>query len=583
MSKLWKKFSTIWDYNSSTLSGCLDVIVVEDEAGQLRCSPFHFRVGKLKVFITDLKVVKVFINNKEAKYQMKLSKNGVGFFECAVEEGDLQDPDSDFSSNHVQSDDEGQVKKNEIDLNDSMNTEKINYNVSADFEMDKQELNTRKRLSDLKIRDDYLLEKQTDKHHEEAPDVQSEAGTQIKLSLCGHLLDTKMGQNEINEIFERNIIQFKGFDTNPINLLNNENLMIKIGDKMYDSYFGIPQIISLLAYDRELSSMGMNTMKQNLQQEFNDEQEDVILRKNSVEIGGNIEEAKKILIDPHKSGKSQPRIRKTLKPPSDFWENLELTPGLNHIQYRVKGNLNTEHILNARLFYYKYQKQYRIVISDIDGTITRSDLLGHLMPFIYKDWSHNGIAEFFQNLSERGYLIVYLTARNIGQSHKTLTYLKSICQNGIKLPEGPLITSPDSLYESLKREMIIKNPEDFKIRVLRDIRKIFGDQTHNPVYSGFGNKDTDAIAYMVSGIPKNRIFTINPDGEIFVLKSVDILSYTHLNKNIDEVYPVFDNSTLPTIEESEIAIGNSEDGVEGTSLAKIEEKEKAHGPNASND
>lgn len=48
------------------------------------------------------------------------------------------------------------------------------------------------------------------------------------------------------------------------------------------------------------------------------------------------------------------------------------------------------------------------------------------MPFISKDWSHLGIAKFFTKLAERGYVIIYLTARNIGQAKKTLDYLESI-------------------------------------------------------------------------------------------------------------------------------------------------------------
>jgi phosphatidate phosphatase PAH1 len=37
----------------------------------------------------------------------------------------------------------------------------------------------------------------------------------------------------------------------------------------------------------------------------------------------------------------------------------------------------------------------------------------------------------------------------------------------------------------------------------------------NPIYSGFGNKETDARAYSVVGIDKERIFTIQSDGKIY--------------------------------------------------------------------
>jgi phosphatidate phosphatase LPIN len=41
------------DINPATLSGAIDVVVVEDENGNLSCSPFHVRFGKfwLRVFL----------------------------------------------------------------------------------------------------------------------------------------------------------------------------------------------------------------------------------------------------------------------------------------------------------------------------------------------------------------------------------------------------------------------------------------------------------------------------------------------------------------------------------------------------
>ncbi len=52
----------------------------------------------------------------------------------------------------------------------------------------------------------------------------------------------------------------------------------------------------------------------------------------------------------------------------------------------------------------------------------------------------------------------------------------------------------------------------FKIKVLRRIKKVFSGTVHNPIYAGFGNKSTDAIAYSVIGVERDRIFTIQPDG-----------------------------------------------------------------------
>ncbi|MEQ2158859.1 hypothetical protein GOODEAATRI_016533 [Goodea atripinnis] len=41
----------------------------------------------------------------------------------------------------------------------------------------------------------------------------------------------------------------------------------------------------------------------------------------------------------------------------------------------------------------------KIIISDIDGTITRSDTLGHILPTLGKDWTHQGIARLYHRVS----------------------------------------------------------------------------------------------------------------------------------------------------------------------------------------
>lgn len=43
--------------NPATLSGCIDVLVVEQVDGSFQCSPFHVRFGKLGVLRSREKVV----------------------------------------------------------------------------------------------------------------------------------------------------------------------------------------------------------------------------------------------------------------------------------------------------------------------------------------------------------------------------------------------------------------------------------------------------------------------------------------------------------------------------------------------
>lgn len=58
----------------------------------------------------------------------------------------------------------------------------------------------------------------------------------------------------------------------------------------------------------------------------------------------------------------------------------------------------------------------------------RSDVLGQLMPIVGRDWSHTGVAELFTKIKKSGYLILYLTARAIGQADATRDYLFGLTQ-----------------------------------------------------------------------------------------------------------------------------------------------------------
>jgi phosphatidate phosphatase LPIN len=97
----------------------------------------------------------------------------------------------------------------------------------------------------------------------------------------------------------------------------------------------------------------------------------------------------------------------------------------------------------------------KIIISDVDGTITRSDMLGHVLPRLGRDWAHKGIAKLYTAIKAQGYEFLYLTSRPIGQADTTREYIKSIIQDDVFImPDGPVIMSPDRLLRSFKREVI---------------------------------------------------------------------------------------------------------------------------------
>ncbi|KGK35678.1 hypothetical protein JL09_g5172, partial [Pichia kudriavzevii] len=74
VSKTWNSI------NPATLSGAIDVIVVENEDGERHCSPFHVRFGKFQLFRPSQKKVDFIVNGEVTDIPMKLNDEGEAFF-----------------------------------------------------------------------------------------------------------------------------------------------------------------------------------------------------------------------------------------------------------------------------------------------------------------------------------------------------------------------------------------------------------------------------------------------------------------------------------------------------------------------
>lgn len=158
---------------------------------------------------------------------------------------------------------------------------------------------------------------------------------------------------------------------------------------------------------------------------------------------------------------------------------------------------------------------------------------------IGRDWTHLGVAKLYTDIASNGYNIMYLTSRSTGQADTTRAYLKGILQDGYKIPQGPVIMSPDRTIAALRREIYLRKPEVFKMACLRDILSLF-EGRQNPFYAGFGNRLTDALSYRSVNIPSTRIFTINSNAEV----SLDLLSltkykssYVTMRELVDHFFP----------------------------------------------
>lgn len=77
LSSVTKFYSEI---NPATLSGAIDIIVVQQADGDLACSPFHVRFGKLSILRPQEKVVEVRVNGEVIPFSMKVGDAGEAFF-----------------------------------------------------------------------------------------------------------------------------------------------------------------------------------------------------------------------------------------------------------------------------------------------------------------------------------------------------------------------------------------------------------------------------------------------------------------------------------------------------------------------
>jgi len=205
----------------------------------------------------------------------------------------------------------------------------------------------------------------------------------------------------------------------------------------------------------------------------------------------------------------------TLFPTEEQIKKMNLKNGKNDICFVVEaywGNTNhkIEHIF--------WTHRVKMILWNIDGTITRSDVLGALLPRLGFDWNHDGVIELIDKMSNNGYKIVYLTARTIFQGDATHEFLANLKKDDIKLSDGPIIIDPDGIFSSFKKGIVQKQQYLIKILSLLEIKTLFGKNVEeNNFYAGFGNKETDAIAYRYLNIPMKNIFIIDTSSEIVQL------------------------------------------------------------------
>ena len=98
--------------------------------------------------------------------------------------------------------------------------------------------------------------------------------------------------------------------------------------------------------------------------------------------------------------------------------NKVMLQGGNLARYYVPG-LSIE----VRFIIYLYGQNQRLVVSDIDGTITTSNVRGFIFPQLGIDADHTDVVRLLDSIGDRGYTVMYLTARSMGLDQDTREYL----------------------------------------------------------------------------------------------------------------------------------------------------------------
>lgn len=567
--------------NPATLSGAIDAIVVERADGSLACSPFHVRFGKYQILRPSDKKVEFRVNGELQNYAMKLGEGGEAFFvfetsahvPAAMQTSPIASPAASPQQKPVAlpgesafagTDDEDELEP--LELDSSSPSPAMSLSVSAEpddwpgMHMHRahtdEPLDTRSNHGPLQVsKQEATAWNRTTRSASPPPVSASEAVARaIKLS---KRLFTSNIPNKVTESGDLEL-DMTGYKSSDEDALRAEVIARKIlsdelaGDYDIGALIGADENGNLWIYSSEeakaaamqktslslLSDAGLHASSDAASdpgyQSDSNRSDDTAdyhhhLRRDSDSALG--------ISAPHSPEARKERSRtfaKTLRLTSDQLRALNLKPGANTMSFTV--NRST---CNAYMFYWKHDVP--IVISDIDGTITKSDALGHVLNMIGRDWTHQGVAKLYTDIVNNGYNIFYLTSRSVGQADTTRAYLNGVVQDNYRLPKGPVIMSPDRTIAALRREIYLRKPEVFKMACLRDIMQLFDKPVHqSPFYAGFGNRFTDALSYRSVNIPSIRIFTINSNAEV----SLDVLSlnsyktgYASMREIVDHFFP----------------------------------------------
>ncbi|NWT09974.1 LPIN3 phosphatase, partial [Vireo altiloquus] len=250
--------------------------------------------------------------------------------------------------------------------------------------------------------------------------MDSDSMPTVALSLCGGL----KGNRQIShEKFMEHIVSYQQFAENP-RLVSDPNLVIMINNKYYSWEVAGPIVLSLQAFQRNIPESIINELvKESVpkkdrkwwiswkRREFPAER--VCLQhfvktladpfpslcrqeENKSSRDNQFLDPENILAMEAPAQKPPPTYKKSLRLSSEQIGKLNLQDGPNEVAFSVTTQYQGTCRCEATIYLWNWNE--KVVISDIDGTITKSDALGHILPQLGKDWTHRGIVKLFHKI-----------------------------------------------------------------------------------------------------------------------------------------------------------------------------------------
>nr|XP_020657979.1 phosphatidate phosphatase LPIN1 isoform X3 [Pogona vitticeps] len=249
----------------------------------------------------------------------------------------------------------------------------------------------------------------------------------IAISLCGGLSDSK----EISkERFLEQEVTYQQFVDNPA-IIDDPNLVVKIGSKYYNWTTAAPLLLAMQAFQKPLPKATVDSIMRDKMPKkggrwwfswrgrnssIKEETKPIqgLSGKEESDIANRIkDESSSSDEDPRTTNQafgslpansnhlpllSSVSYKKSLRLSSEQLKSLNLKSGPNDVIFSVTTQYQGTCRCEGTIYLWNWDD--RVIISDIDGTITRSDTLGHILPTLGKDWTHQGIAKLYHKVSQ---------------------------------------------------------------------------------------------------------------------------------------------------------------------------------------